>query len=92
MLGPADLTGPPGLGRQGQTDGDLPNVRAALTDCLDVCKFSTFASLDDFAAQYSTFTGEEVTAGDLLKVGEQVYSLERYYNNQAGIAEGATLA
>ncbi len=61
-----------------------------MTDCLDLCKFSTFAeSLDDFAAQYSTFTGMEMNAGDLLKLGERVWNLERYYNNLAGIAEGS---
>jgi aldehyde:ferredoxin oxidoreductase len=45
--------------------------------------------MDDFAAQYSTFTGSHVTAGDLLTVGERVYNLERYYNNQAGFREGS---
>jgi aldehyde:ferredoxin oxidoreductase len=61
-----------------------------MTDCLDVCKFSTFAeSMDEFAAQFSTFTGTHVTAGDLLTVGERVYNLERYYNNLAGFGEGS---
>jgi aldehyde:ferredoxin oxidoreductase len=61
-----------------------------MTDCLDLCKFSTFAeSLDDFAAQYSTFTGMEMTADDLLKLGERVWNMERYYNNLAGIGEGS---
>ena len=61
-----------------------------MTDCLDLCKFSTFAeSLDDFAAQFSTFTGMEVTAADLLAFGDRVYNLERYYNNLAGIGEGS---
>ena len=33
------------------------------TDCLDICKFSTFAeSLDAFAAQYAAITGVPCTA------------------------------
>ena len=89
VLGPADLTDHLAWEGKGKLTVIFQNVHT-MTDCLDVCKFSTFAeSLDDFAAQYSTFTGEEVTAGDLLKVGERVYNLERYYNNQAGIAEGS---
>ena len=62
----------------------------AMTDCLDVCKFATFAeSLDTFAAQYSAITGVEVDADYLVTVGERVYNLERYYNNLAGLGEGS---
>jgi aldehyde:ferredoxin oxidoreductase len=61
-----------------------------MTDCLDVCKFTTFAeSLDTFAAQVSAILGEEVDANYLLKVGERVFNLERYYNNLAGFREGS---
>lgn len=60
------------------------------TDCLDVCKFTTFAeSLDSFAAQFTAITGTPCTAGDLLKVGERVYNLERHYNNLNGFREGS---
>jgi aldehyde:ferredoxin oxidoreductase len=62
----------------------------AMTDCLDVCKFATFAeSLDDFAAQYSAVTGVAMDAESLLAVGERVYNMERYYNNLAGIGKGS---
>jgi aldehyde:ferredoxin oxidoreductase len=65
------------------------NVHAA-TDCLDVCKFATFAeSMATFAAQYSAYTGIEATADDLLKAGERVFNLERYYNNLNGFREGS---
>jgi aldehyde:ferredoxin oxidoreductase len=61
-----------------------------MTDCLDVCKFSTFAeSLDDFAAQYSAVTGAPMDANGLLLIGERVWNLERHYNNQAGIGKGS---
>jgi aldehyde:ferredoxin oxidoreductase len=60
------------------------NVHTA-TDCLDICKFATFAeSLDAFAAQFAAVTGVPFTAGDLLKVGERVYNLERHFNNLNG--------
>ena len=83
------------LGVNGKTDplawegkGELAmifqNVHTA-TDCLDVCKFSTFAeSLDTFAMQFQAITGAPCTAADLLKLGERVYNLERYYNNLNG--------
>jgi len=62
-----------------------------MTDCLDVCKFATFAeSLDTFAAQYTAITGNPADVAYLLKVGERVYNLERYYNNQAGFREART--
>ena len=39
-----------------------------MTDCLDVCKFSTFSeSLDGFATQFATITGKPCTADDLFK-------------------------
>lgn len=89
VLGPADLTDRLAWDGKGKLTVIFQNVHT-MTDCLDVCKFSTFAeSLDDFAAQYSTFTGTKVTADDLLKLGERVYNLERYYNNLAGHAEGS---
>jgi aldehyde:ferredoxin oxidoreductase len=60
------------------------NVHTA-TDCLDVCKFATFAeSLDGFAAQYAAITGDPCDAGRLLTVGERVYNLERHINNLCG--------
>ena len=61
-----------------------------VTDCLNICKFATFAeNLDTFAAQYSTITGNPMDADGLLKVGERVFNLERYYNNLAGFGAGS---
>ena len=62
----------------------------AMTDCLDVCKFATFAeTLDTFAKQYTAITGNPMDVDGLLKVGERVYNLERHYNNLAGFREGS---
>ena len=62
----------------------------AFTDSLDLCKFSSFAEgAEEYAAQYSTFTGRPFTADDVLKTGERIYNLERYYNNLNGFREGS---
>jgi aldehyde:ferredoxin oxidoreductase len=62
----------------------------AFSDSLDLCKFSSFAeSPEVYAAQYAAFTGQAFTAEDVLKAGERVYNLERYYNNLAGFREGS---
>jgi aldehyde:ferredoxin oxidoreductase len=62
----------------------------ALSDSLGVCKFSTFAeNPDHYAAQYSAMVGVPMDADTLLTIGERIYNLERYYNNLAGIGEGA---
>lgn len=62
----------------------------AFSDSLDLCKFSTFAEgADEFAAQYAAMVGVDCSATDVLKTGERIYNLERYYNNLAGIGAGA---
>jgi aldehyde:ferredoxin oxidoreductase len=62
------------------------------TDSADVCKFGTFAiPLDVYAALYSGVTGVEMDAGGLLKTGERIYNLERYYNNLNGFLEGSDM-
>lgn len=89
VLGPSTVTDPLAWKGKGEMNVIFQNVHA-VTDCLDVCKFSTFAeSLDSFAAQYEAITGVPCDANHLLKVGERVYNLERYYNNLAGLGEGS---
>ncbi|MCP4421741.1 MAG: aldehyde ferredoxin oxidoreductase family protein [Chloroflexi bacterium] len=89
VLGPADLSDPLAWKGKGDLTIIFQNVHT-MTDCMNICKFSTFAeSLDTFAAQASAFIGTEMDAGDLLKVGERVYNLERHYNNLAGHGEGS---
>jgi aldehyde:ferredoxin oxidoreductase len=89
VLGPAEVIDRLAWEGKGKLTVIFQNVHT-MTDCLDVCKFSTFAeSLDDFAEQFSAFTGSPVTVGDLLKAGERVWNLERYYNNLNGFREGS---
>ena len=91
VLGPSTVADPLAWKGKGEMNFVFQNVHA-VTDCLDVCKFATFAeSLDSFAAQYEAMTGVPCDAGHLLKVGERVYNLERYYNNLAGIGEGSDI-
>ncbi len=52
---------------------------------MNVCKFSSFSeNADHYAQQYSAMTGADITGDDVLKIGERIYNLERYYNNLAG--------
>lgn len=89
VLGSTDLTDPLDWKGKGELTIIFQNVHT-VTDCMNVCKFTTFAEpLDSFAAQFSAMTGVEVDANFLLKVGERVYNLERYYNNLAGFGEGS---
>ena len=89
VLGPADVADPLKAEGKGKLTVVFQNVHA-MTDCLDVCKFTTFAeSLPTFAAQYTAITGNPIDADGLLKVGERVYNLERHYNNLAGFREGS---
>jgi aldehyde:ferredoxin oxidoreductase len=60
------------------------------TDSLDVCKFGTFAiPLAVYADLYAGMTGLPLDANGILEIGERVYNLERYFNNQAGFREGS---
>jgi aldehyde:ferredoxin oxidoreductase len=62
----------------------------AFSDSLDLCKFSAFAEgVDEYAQQYSAVVGVPFTGDDVVKTGNRIYNLERYYNNLAGIAEGS---
>lgn len=63
----------------------------AFSDSLDLCKFSAFAEgAEEYAAQYATMVGVPgFTAADVMKTGERIYNLERYYNQLAGEPEGA---
>jgi len=88
-LGSTDKVDPLEWKGKGKLVATFQNVHT-MTDCLDMCKFSTFAeSLDDFAAQYTAITGIPMDANGLLKIGERVFNLERYYNNLAGLREGS---
>ncbi|MCB0210255.1 MAG: aldehyde ferredoxin oxidoreductase family protein [Anaerolineae bacterium] len=62
----------------------------AVSDSLDLCKFSAFAEgMDEYTSQFNAVTGLSYSSADLLQCGERIYNLERYYNNQAGYAEGS---
>jgi aldehyde:ferredoxin oxidoreductase len=89
VLGPGTVTDPLEWKGKGKLVVIFQNVHT-VTDCMDVCKFATFAeSMDTFAAQYEAVTGMKTDAAYLLKVGERVWNLERYYNNLNGFREGS---
>ncbi len=62
----------------------------AVSDSLDLCKFSAFAQgMQEYTDQFNGVTGLDYSVEELLKCGERVYNLERYYNNLAGLGEGS---
>ncbi len=62
----------------------------AVSDSLDICKFSAFAEgMDEYTAQFNAMTGLGYSVEELLQCGERIYNLERYYNNLAGFGEGS---
>ncbi len=89
VLGEETSTDPLAWEGKGELAMIFQNVYG-FTDSLDVCKFGTFAiPLDVYAGLYSGMTGVPLDAGGLLKIGERVYNLERYYNNLNGFREGS---
>lgn len=89
VLGPSTVSDPLEWKGKAEMNVIFQNVHT-VTDCLDLCKFATFAeALDSFAVQYEAITGVPSSPEHLLKVGERVYNLERHYNNLAGIGEGS---
>lgn len=62
----------------------------AVSDSFDLCKFSAFAEgMEEYTDQFNAVTGLNYTTEEMLKCGERVYNLERYYNNLAGFREGS---
>lgn len=89
VLNATGVTDPLAVEGKGKLTVIFQNVHT-MTDCLDVCKFATFSeNLDTFAEQYTAITGNPMDADGLLKIGERVFNLERYYNNLVGFREGS---
>jgi aldehyde:ferredoxin oxidoreductase len=78
---PTDRLKPEGKGELLKIFQDM----LAFSDSMNICKFSSFSeNAEHYAEQYSTMTGIPMTADDVMKAGERIYNLERYYNNLAG--------
>ena len=62
----------------------------AVSDSFDMCKFSAFAQgMVEYTEQFNAVTGLNFSQEELLKCGERIYNLERYYNNLTGFGEGS---
>ncbi|HLN64355.1 MAG TPA: aldehyde ferredoxin oxidoreductase family protein [Symbiobacteriaceae bacterium] len=62
----------------------------AAGDSLDLCKFSSFSmGAQEYADMYGAVIGEAVSAEEIMRIGERIYNLERYFNNLAGLGEGS---
>jgi aldehyde:ferredoxin oxidoreductase len=58
---------------------------AAAIDSLVVCKFANMAVAEEyFARALSAVTGLDFSTGDLIRVGERIWNLERLYNLREG--------
>ena len=78
---PTDRLVPEGKGELLKVFQDLHSFG----DSMDICKFSSFSeNAEHYAEQYSSMTGIAMSADDIMKAGERIYNLERYYNNLAG--------
>ncbi|MCX8023614.1 MAG: aldehyde ferredoxin oxidoreductase family protein [Thermanaerothrix sp.] len=63
------------------------NVSAAI-DSLVLCKFTNLGVAEEyFARVLSAVTGIHYATGDLIRVGERVWNLERLYNLREGFTE-----
>jgi aldehyde:ferredoxin oxidoreductase len=62
----------------------------AASDSLDLCKFSAFSmGAQEYADMLGAVIGEPVSPDEIMRIGERVYNLERYYNNLVGFREGS---
>jgi aldehyde:ferredoxin oxidoreductase len=81
---PTDRLKPEGKGELLKVFQDM----LAFSDSMNICKFSSFSeNAENYAEQYSGMTGIPMTADDVMKAGERIYNLERYYNNLAGFTK-----
>ena len=62
----------------------------AVSDALGICKFSTVEEYsllpEDLAPGISAILGDDITAEDLLKIGERIVNIERLYNVRLGMS------
>jgi len=89
MVGP-EVLGAPKLIDRFQVQGKssfviLHQDTAAAIDSLVLCKFTNYGVAEEyFARVLSAVTGIKYSTGDMIKVGERVWNLERLYNLREG--------
>jgi aldehyde:ferredoxin oxidoreductase len=91
MVGP-EVLGLPKLIDRFQVQGKASfvtlhqNISAAI-DSLVLCKFTNMGVAEEyFARMLSAVTGVSYATGDMIRVGERVWNLERLYNLREGFA------
>jgi len=89
MLG-LEVVGLPKLIDRFQTQGKSSYVilhqnSSAAIDSLVICKFTNMGVAEEyFARTLTAVTGVQYATGDLIRLGERVWNLERLYNNREG--------
>lgn len=82
LLGDVDRTTIEGKAKLVMAFQDL----TAVIDSLGLCLFTSFAlGAQDYAEIFSSATGLEITADDIMTTGERIYNLERLFNQRAGM-------
>lgn len=58
----------------------------AVIDSLGMCLFTSFAlGAEEYAAIFNAATGNNLSAEELMEYGERIYSMERLFNQKAGM-------
>lgn len=92
MVGP-EVLGVPKLIDRFQVQGKssfviLHQNTAAAIDSLVLCKFTNYGVAEEyFARVLSAVTGIKYSTGDMIKVGERIWNLERLYNLREGFTK-----
>lgn len=86
-----EVLGKPELSDRTKTEGKADLVKTfqdltASIDSLGLCLFTSFAiGAPEYAAIYSAATGLDVSAEDIMEIGDRIYNIERLFNQQAGM-------
>ncbi|WP_115864040.1 aldehyde ferredoxin oxidoreductase family protein [Halorussus litoreus] len=84
ILGIPEKVDPQDPDGKGELCATFQNMHA-ISDSFDICKFNAFAEgVEEYVLQYNGMTGLDVSEEELMKAGERIYNLERYFNNLAG--------
>jgi aldehyde:ferredoxin oxidoreductase len=84
VLGIPVKTDPLNRRRQARTGEGLPGCHRRVR-LAGICIFTSFAwGLADVAPQVQGACGGGVHAGELAKIGERIWNMERDFNNRAG--------
>ncbi|MCL2655288.1 MAG: aldehyde ferredoxin oxidoreductase family protein [Coriobacteriia bacterium] len=86
-----EVLGAPMLVDRTTTEGKAELVKVfqdltAAIDSLGLCLFTSFAlGAGEYAALFSAAIGEDISADEIMTIGERIYNIERQFNKLAGM-------